>query len=533
MSAQYDQFCAEQKQVKLDARARKALAAKISEYALQGAESGCPQDQIANFLRAGVWLQPKQLEIAAACRMCDEPDGPKDIMAGGGRGAAKTHSILAVEFCDDCQRVPNLKVLVVRKVGRSNKEQIQDFRKKLLRLIPHNFREQQSTITFENGSMVILGNFKDEKDIDKYLGLEYDLIHIVESNQITITKKMNILSCLRTNKTNWRPRCYEDTNPGGTGHSHNKQIFILPHRLRQAVNMGTPLETAAHNVGLLMDEAKLILAKNETRYIHCTIDDNAFVDAGYKEYLQKLIGWQREAWLNGSWDFLAGAYFTNFNQETHVYPNRKNNFQHRSATEFFGSFDYGFGHNTAFLLFARDKEGVMYVIDEYVDNEKPPSEHAEAILGMLSEYGLVPSDLSSIVAGHDCFHRKEEGNTIAQTYSENGIDFSPSENARVNGFQRLLNCFGDVQTGTASTLFINRKCKNTIEQITTAQHHEKIAGDIQKFNCDENGDGGDDALDALRIGVFSNANKALKWCAPVHIGIHSGSGEAIEMMSTL
>ena len=463
-----------------------------------GKAAGCPRDQIENFIKAGVFLQIKQLQFAALARQCDLPNGAKDIMMGGGRGSAKTHGILAQIFCDDCQRMPGLKVLVLRKVGRSNREQIADFRKKLLGLLPHNYREQASTITFPNGSLVILGNFKDERDIDKYLGLEYDLIHIVESNQLTPTKKMNILSCLRTNKTDWRPRCYEDTNPGGIGHFHNKQLFIEPWKLGK---------------------------ETETRYIHCTVDDNKFVDADYKKYLEKLSGWQREAWLNGSWEFMAGAYFTNFRDDLHIYPNKEVNFISNQAKRWFASFDYGFQHCSACILFAQDAQDNIYVVDEYQDNEKTPSDHAERIKAMLRKYQLEPYDLDSIVAGHDCFFRKEEGNTIAQTYEENGLSFSMAENTRVNGWQRILDGFGNPAAGVKPKIFINRICIHLIAQIKMAQLSEKIPGDVQKFDAPQSDSEvfaddtqeGDDCLDAFRYGIFSNTGRGMKFALPVSL----------------
>ncbi len=508
----------QQPQISPPALTKKQREEYMANYARMGRDAGCPADQMRNFMAADVWLQPKQLEIVAKCRECDKPDGPKDVMAGGGRGAAKTHAILAQIFCDDCQRQPGLKVLVLRKVGRANKEQIQDFRKKLLTRLEHKYREQQSTIEFSNGSMVILGNFKDEKDIDKYLGLEYDVIHIVESNQLTLTKKMNILSCLRTNKQNWRPRCYEDTNPGGIGHAHNKQIFIIPYRLTSYLKNGSSVREASELTGTTEQEAIDIIRLNETRYVHCVVDDNAFVDKGYKEYLEKLNGWQREAWLNGNWDFLAGAYFTNFREDVHVFPNKKINFSTQNAAMWFGSFDYGFQHNTGFLLFAKSFDNTLYVMGEYQKNQLTPADHSDNIKGLLSEHHLQPSDLDSIVAGHDCFHRQEEGNTIAQTYAENGLDFIPAENARVNGWQRLLDCFGNTETNNAPSLYIHRNCRNLIEQIMMAQHHEKIAGDIQKFNANEDGDGGDDLLDALRCGVFTNFGSPMPMILPVNMG---------------
>ena len=489
----------------------------LFDYIAEGDKYGCPPDQMVNFFRAGVILQPKQLQFAAYARLCDgkpmEKFGalevyPMDVMMGGGRGSSKTHGILAQIFCDDCQRIPGLKVLVLRKVGRANREQIQDFRKKLLGRLNHNYREQASTITFDNGSLVVLGNFKDERDIDKYLGLEYDLIHIVESNQITLTKKMNILSCLRTNKPDWRPRCYEDTNPGGIGHFHNKSIFL-------------------DGRWIWKDETYVQCGvETETRYIHCTVDDNAFVNPEYKtKVLEKYQGWQRQAWLLGCWDFLAGAYFTNFRDDLHVYPNLEVNLVTKNVRRYFGAFDYGYGHRSAFLLFAQDHNENIYVVGEYTDAEKTPSDHAERIKALLRAHGLEPSDLDSIVAGHDCFHRKEEGNTIAQTYSENGIDFLPAENARVNGWQRILDGLGDSNTNTKPVIFIHKSCIHLVAQVKMAQHSEKIPGDVQKFDYvagdaetfDDNSQEGDDCLDAFRYGIFSNANKAVKWINPIQL----------------
>jgi hypothetical protein len=181
---------------------------------------------------------------------------------------------------------------------------------------------------------------------------------------------------------------------------------------------------------------------------------------------------------------------------------------------------------SAFILFAQDHEDNIYVVDEYQDNEQTPSSHAERIHALLRKNDLEASDLDNIVAGHDCFHRKEEGNTIAQTYAENGLDFIPAENARVNGWQRILDGFGDSNTGTKPKIFINRFCIHLIAQIKMAQHSEKISGDIQKFDVptkdseifqDETQEG-DDCLDAFRYGIFSNTQSYIRNAMPMAIG---------------
>ena len=113
----------------------------LEKFLYAGKKAGCPFAQLDNFMKAGVFLQPKQLEFAAAARMCDAPNGPKAILSGGGRGSAKSHAVFAQIFLDDCQRVPVLKCLFLRKVGGANKEQVSDFIRKLLTAIPHKYRE--------------------------------------------------------------------------------------------------------------------------------------------------------------------------------------------------------------------------------------------------------------------------------------------------------------------------------------------------------------------------------------------------------
>ena len=44
-----------------------------------------------------------------------------------------------------------------------------------------------------------------EKDIDAYLGLEYDVIGIEEATTLSSRKHRDITTCCRTSKPNWRP----------------------------------------------------------------------------------------------------------------------------------------------------------------------------------------------------------------------------------------------------------------------------------------------------------------------------------------
>lgn len=461
-----------------------------------GKEAGCPLDQMENFTKASVALQPHQLHFCSYARQCDLTDGPTAIMFGGGRGAAKTHGVWAQVFCDDCQRFPGLKVLILRKVGKANKEQINDYRSKLLHVLPHNYRQQDGEILFPNGSKVILGNFKDEKDIDKYLGQEYDLIAISESNQLTFSKKKFILTCLRTSKSGWRPRCYEDTNPGGIGMAENKKIYYDPFKNK---------------------------AEKETRYVHCTVYDNRFVNAEYVTQLETLVGWQRKAWLDGSWEFAAGSYFTNFIEDYHVYPNSKADFKNADFRRWWLSYDYGFSHNAAAILFGQTKDGFTCAVDEYCESEEVIWEQAENIKSMVKGYGIEIEDLDYIVAGKDCFDRSADsekegqGKTFAEAFSLCGLTMSQAYDDRQNGFKQCHSLFGDISRNVPAKGFISAKCVNLIDQIKKAQHSIKRSGDVEKFNADEEGNGGDDCLDAWRKGVASDPSTCITWAKPLQV----------------
>src|SRR6185369_4963328 len=124
---------------------------------------------------------------------------------------------------------PGLKCLLLRKVGKANLEQFEDLRRRLFGKLKHEFSAYRGVLAFKNGSRIIAGHFQSEKDIDAYLGLEYDVIGVEEATTLTSRKYQDISTCCRTSKPNWRPRIYSTTNPGGIGHAWYRKLFILPH----------------------------------------------------------------------------------------------------------------------------------------------------------------------------------------------------------------------------------------------------------------------------------------------------------------
>lgn len=433
---------------------------------------------MARFLTAGYVPQAKQLEFHAAARECDRQDGPEMIGYGGTRGQAKTHAILAQVAMDDCQRFPGLKVLYLRKIQASAGEQLEDLVNKLLVAIAHLYNSTKGRVKFPNDSGIIIGGFKDEKDIDKYIGIEYDLIIIEDATTLTKIKIDQIRGSLRTSKEGWRPRIYMATNPGGVGHAWFKKMFVDP--------------WTAHRQTL-------------TRFIHTTMGDNVFINEGYARYLNSLTGWLRRAWRDGDFTIAAGQFFTPFDQAIHVIEP----FYIDPGQLWWGALDYGFVHWTMAGLFARQGEN-YYVVDEYAARRKLTEQNANGIHAMLDRNNLNINQLRKFVAGPDVFAKRGQELTIADEYEANGLKLTPATTDRINGAARILTLLGNPNPAPGEDyipprLFIFDRCHRLIEQLPEMQHDPNRGEDVLKVDCDsDTGEGGDDAYDYCRYGLIND-----------------------------
>jgi phage terminase large subunit len=141
---------------------------------------------------------------------------------------------------DNCQRVPGLKCLLLRKVGKANMKNFEGLRRRRFTGLKHDFSAYRGVLSFANGSRIIAGHFQAEKDIDAYLGLEYDVIGIEEATTLSSCKHQDITTCCRTSKPNWRPRIYSTSNPGGVGHAWYRSKFGVMLALRSLAQRAWP-----------------------------------------------------------------------------------------------------------------------------------------------------------------------------------------------------------------------------------------------------------------------------------------------------
>ena len=442
------------------------------KYIAAGIAAGCPIDQMRNFGAGRYAATAKGLEFHALARAADSPTGPVQIGMGGARGGSKSHTTFAQVVFDDCVRQRDIKALFLRSIGKAARESFEDLIKKVCPQYWGSYRPGLGRLDLPNNGRILFGGFRSEADIDKYLGIEYDIIVPEENNLLTENKHNELRGSLRTSKPNWRPRLYSTFNPGGVGHAHIKRTFIEPWRKHM---------------------------QTDSAFVFATYKDNPYIDQAYREYLEGLTGWLGRAWRDGDWDVLAGQFFTTFRPKLHV-----EDFGAVYSWKFWMGFDYGFQHYTSVHLFGQDNQGGVHVIDEHCERKWQVVSHVRGIRAMLQRHGI--RYMPRCVAGNDVYAKKGEEATIAEQYERAGLTLEHAQMNRINGAAEILKRFGDVEQGVPQSVWISPRCARLIETLPVLEHDPHRPEDVLKVDADSEGNGGDDTYDSFRYGLMEAAD---------------------------
>ena len=460
-------------------------------------EADCPRDQVENLVESGYIPLPWQWEFHAGAREADKDNGPTDIGLGGARGPGKSHATLSQAGLDDCQRIKGLKCLFLRQTGISAKESFEDLIEKTL--LGHvEYTYSNNVLRFPNRSRILLGGFRDERDIDKYIGIEYDLIVFEELNQVTRERIDKLKGSLRTSKPNWRPRIYTSFNPGGIGHAWVKEQYIVPYR-----------------------EAM----QRDTRFYPSTYKSNPFLNKEYITYLENLKGDLGRAWREGEWDLFAGQYFPEWSWDVHTVEA----FEIPEDWRRFVAIDYGYTNPSCAIWFAIAPDGALYAYRELYETNLTYSALTEQIVAhtpkneRISYWVADPSiwakrgEVVGALSGADIIQStyKELMATQKRSYGEplptpERLILVKGNNDRMNGWAEVREYIkpfrkpkdGPNEERTTARLQVFRNCHNLIKTVPSMVHDEHKVEDLDT-------DAEDHAVDALRYGIMSKPTPAI------------------------
>lgn len=427
-------------------------ASDMQPIAIAMKKAGIPIDQAERFISAGYVPLDGMLPFHKYAREADTFGGPEWIALGGKRGPGKSHTIMAQVALDDCMRVPNLKVLFLRKIKKSAAESFEDVIRRVFAFTPHTSNSEG--VTLKNKSRMMIGGFKDESDIDKYLGIEYDAIVVEECTQISETKIQKLRGSLRTSKINFRPRIYLSTNADGIGLKWFKNKFIEPYRQGK---------------------------ERETRFLDVTSIRNPFVNVEYEAWLDSLTGPLGKAWRDGDWDAFAGMSFPEFNRERHVIKgfDIPNSWIKWKAT------DWGNASPFCTLWLTKNPDtSRVYAYREFYTAGLTDQAQARGIKEMSP-----PNETYFIhYADPSLWERKNQDGKVFSTadeYQKEGIRLTPADNARVPGKRKINNILADLPDGEPG-LQIFENCPHLIDQLSSLAADQRNPEDVdttQEDHC--------------------------------------------------
>lgn len=347
----------------------------------------------------------------------------KYIGFGGARGGGKSWAVQTKSKLL-CLTYPGIKVLIIRHTYPELEENhIKILRQQLSDVASYN--EKNKRFTFRNGSTITFKYCRNDKDLQNFQGLQWDVIFIDEATNFTEYQLKIIAACCR-GVNNFPKRIYYTCNPGGPGHAYIKRLFI---------------------------DRKFEKKENPDDYsfIQSLVYDNKALmqmNPDYIVFLESLPEKKKKAWLNGEWDVFEGQFFEEFRDLPEHYKDRKGThviepFEIPTYWRIYRSFDWGYNKPFSCDWWAIDPEGRAYLILQYYGCTGEPNE------GLKLPPHQVFKNIREIETSHRWLKNKsimgvadpaiwnaETGESIAEAAGKYHIFFEPADNSRLNGWMQ-------------------------------------------------------------------------------------------------
>ncbi len=430
-----------------------------------------------------------------------------ELLYGGAAGGGKSRFMRADMF-QFCMMVPGGRAIIFRRTFPDLARSVID---PLLQEIPvglGRYNRSDHMWRFNNGSVLELGHLRNESDLLKYQGAEYQKIGFEELTHFTEQQYTYMLSRLRSagavkdamDALGLRTGTISTANPGGPGHHFVKQRWVDPAPAKRVFKMAASLEDP--NPG--------------TRcYIPARATDNPSIDVDYINRLNALPDNLRRALRDGDWDVLDGVRFAQWRESFHVVepdisPMDLVSYQRVVAV------DYGFGAPFAALWIAKLPNGVNLVYRELYAKNLTATQQAQAILKaeMPGERG--PSRPIAVVMDPSMWRRNEGGageylgdkdaprvGTPAHDY-QTVMKQRPVKayNPRVPGWARIDELLR-IQDDGYPLLQVYDTCRDLIRTLPAIPRDKKNPEDVDTNTEDH-------LADALRYGAMFLAGRTIE-----------------------
>lgn len=352
---------------------------------------------------------------------------------------------------------------------------IRQFRGMLSDIATYN--ASQKRFTFKNGSTIDFQYCKNDGDLVRLQGAEYDVIFIDEATNFSEYQLKAIAACCR-GVNSFPKRIYYTCNPGGQGHAYIKRIFI-DRNYEEGEN------------------------PDDYSFIQALVQDNTALqkaDPDYVRFLEALPPSLKEAWLYGSWDSFSGQFFAEFKNDPSHYDDRQwthviEPFDIPAGWNVYRSYDFGYSKPFSCAWWAIDHEGVIYrILELYGWNGMPnegvkwsPDKQFEEIRKIEQQHPYLKGRNIRGVAD-PAIWQSDFGESIADVARKHGIFFDKGDNQRIAGWMQMHYRMQFDENGYPR-MYIFNNCKAFIRtcplMLYDDTHVEDLDSDLEDHAMDE------------------------------------------------
>lgn len=356
------------------------------------------------------------------------------------------------------------------------KNHIQVMKKMLVpKIAKYNSKDKQ--LMFHNGSTIDFQYCRNDSDLQRLQGAEYNVIYIDEATNFSEFQLKAITAC-RRGTDEFPKRIYYTCNPGGQGHGYIKRIFIDRN----------------------YDEGE---DPNDYSFTQALVQDNtALMDADpeYVKFLEALPPKLKEAWLFGSWDIFQGQFFEEFRDDPTHYIDRQwthviEPFDIPPGWKIYRSYDFGYSKPFSCAWWAVDYDGVIYRILELygwtgIPNEGvkwSPAKQFEEIRKVEQQHPYLKGKQIRGVAD-PAIWQADSGESVADVAAKYQIYFDKGDHERIAGWMQMHYRMQFDENGYPR-MYIFRNCKAFIRTIPLMvyddTHVEDLDTELEDHVADE------------------------------------------------
>lgn len=419
-----------------------------------------------------------------------------EVFFGGARGGGKTEASIGDWFSHSSQYGENASGLFIRRKLTQLVDVIKRF-KRYGSKIGAKWHEQKKELLMPNGAVLKFAYLEKDEDAEEYQGHEYTRVYIEEATNFPFPDPIMKLKGTLRSAAGVPCGMRLTGNPGGPGHHWVKDRYIKPAPRGYKILSST--ETLEFPDGTLKEVSL------DRVFIPSKLTDNPKLIENDPTYILRLKETGSaalvKAWLEGDWDGVDGAFFSEFSEARHVL---RGKFVFPPHWTVFRAFDWGFASpfsvgwycvSDGTLSPSLPKGALVKFAEWYGWNGKPNVGLrldnpliADGILNREKQLGISPH---YGVADPSIFNN-QGGPTIAEQFIVRGVSFFRADNGREQGWSEMRRRLAP----EIPLLLFHESCEQTLRTLPIAQHDEKNIEDLDS-------DSEDHALDETRYGVMS------------------------------